>query len=242
MSLTPPRLRRGSVPARGFTGPRLSFGVPAPNGMGGAQPLPPNPPAASARRPFGVGAPSNRPAAGAQPPRLPARGLMFLRERSRRLVPSTHVGIEVVAQRPLAAATSQAERSSWSLPCFRATVVTGPDSRKDQPMATSLYDLSVRASTPPERSRSESGGGVRHMLNLVSYYTLTSSHGSIDSSWVRCSGGSGSDNDGLLYGSRMRSSIRCCTSRIAPPISAPTDACTVTTAKHQDRAARKTRA
>jgi len=31
----------------------------------------------------------------------------------------------------------------WSLPCLRAMMVTGTDSRKEQPMATSLYDLSV---------------------------------------------------------------------------------------------------
>jgi hypothetical protein len=31
----------------------------------------------------------------------------------------------------------------WSLPCFRAMMATGTDSRKEQPMATSLYELSV---------------------------------------------------------------------------------------------------
>jgi len=93
------------------------------------------------------------------------------------------------------------------------------------------------AGTEPERS----GGGVRHMLNLVSCYTLTSSHGSMDSSWVRCSGGSGSDN-GLRYGSRMRISIRSCRSRRALPMSAPTEACVAAATKHHDRAARKTRA
>src|SRR4051794_1888421 len=33
--------------------------------------------------------------------------------------------------------------SQWSLSCFRAMMVTGTDSRKGQPMAPSLYDLSV---------------------------------------------------------------------------------------------------
>jgi hypothetical protein len=32
---------------------------------------------------------------------------------------------------------------TWSLFCFRAMMVTATDSRKEQPMATSLYDLSV---------------------------------------------------------------------------------------------------
>jgi catechol 2,3-dioxygenase-like lactoylglutathione lyase family enzyme len=39
-------------------------------------------------------------------------GCYFFDPEGNRTVPSTHVGIEVVAQRPLAAATSQAERSS----------------------------------------------------------------------------------------------------------------------------------
>src|SRR5258708_5691609 len=48
----------------------------------------------------------------------------------------------------------------WSLPYFRAMMVTGTDSRKEQPMATSLYDLTLR----PQRADLPADGHGRGRL------------------------------------------------------------------------------